>query len=696
MITKRIAGRKDGKTSARASLRYGEGLKRDRQSGELLSKSHRTRLANFGLVDDGIFLGKNPKEMAEIIELAAVEMQATCDGNTRVGADKRIAHLLFSFDQHQPTEAVLRDVEDSMLSALGLSDNHWASFLHSDNGHWHLHLFVSRIDKVNHRGNDLWRDKTIRDRVSREIELRHALERDNGLHQIDENGRIVEVPREQRRKKQGIKSIVTDRARTVEIHSGERTFQSWAEEIRIGDRLRHAKSWLDLHRAAAAYGCEVKQRGAGFIICPVGEKGGIQLSKVGLKNLSAKFGAFELPKHDRLQPSALHESYKPAPTQPKAVSHYAKWQVAKHAYMPVRTAQINELRETHKNIRKELRDVQREELRQVRATTASSTKFAGVSITKMHHAVQLAELSMRFKQERKSLFQELASNGPGNTFREYLVREACKGDDIALRLARDYGYKTATDVRREREAKELKICAAIAGDEYRPTQRLPFTHRIEPSGSVVYHLGGARQITDSALSKRVELNDAAAHDPESVATALRFAALKFGPVLTLTGPDEFQRLAVETAVRERLAIKFTDPELEAYREQLLARQQQATSRRGISVPGEPGRGYGRQEEVPVDAPISLEQSHTEALTSAMSWAKEWSKSSRKNIVMPSYTNAVPFTVLHVAHDGIVLDMGRSIAVYPASDTQGVVVGSKVTVGKRIQLLQQKSSGTELG
>ncbi|OFJ47564.1 hypothetical protein BA896_023150 [Janthinobacterium lividum] len=114
-------------------------------------------------MDNGIYANHSIDTMAEVINLAACEMQATCDLNTRVGEDKKIAHFIFSFDQEKPPEAVLRDTEDSMLAALGLSDNHFATFLHNDNGHWHLHMFASRIEKnPPHRGNSLWRDQTQR------------------------------------------------------------------------------------------------------------------------------------------------------------------------------------------------------------------------------------------------------------------------------------------------------------------------------------------------------------------------------------------------------------------------------------------------------------------------------------------------------------------------------------------------------
>ena len=94
MISKRIAGRKDGRTSASAALRYGEGLTPDRTNGDLLDKSHRTRFGGFGLIDDGVYAGRSRDEMSELVELAAVEMQANCDSNTRVRADKKLAHFV--------------------------------------------------------------------------------------------------------------------------------------------------------------------------------------------------------------------------------------------------------------------------------------------------------------------------------------------------------------------------------------------------------------------------------------------------------------------------------------------------------------------------------------------------------------------------------------------------------------------------
>lgn len=51
-------------------------------------------------------------------------------------------------------------------------------------------------------------------------------------------------------------------------------------------------------------------------------------------------------------------------------------------------------------------------------------------------------------------------------------------------------------------------------------------------------------------------------------------------------------------------------------------------------------------------------------------------------------------MLHVAADGIVLDMGRTIAIYPPSNEQ-IAIGAKVVINAGQVFLQQKSLGKGL-
>lgn len=568
MISKRIKGRKDGKSSARAAMRYGEGLAavRNRETGEINDKSHRTRLGNFGIVDDGVYAGLDALSMAEMIDLAALEMQSNCDLNTRAKSENKIAHFVVSYNQEKPAEAALRDTEDSMLAALGLDNNHFATFLHNDNGYWHLHVFASCIEKDHpHRCNSLWQDRRKRDKICREIEVRHGLNRDNGLHEIDEHGLIIEVPLKERKEKREAKPKISDRSQSVERYSGEKSFQTWCNDIRIGDRLIHAKSWQDLHAAAAAYNCEVKSKGAGFVICPIGEKGGISLSTLGMKKLPTKFGAFQAALLG--QGGEAINSYKPQPTMPGG-SLYPEWQQARENFRAIKNAATNQLRITHATSRAELRKHQRAELSIIRSSPAGKELAVLVSVAKLRHAVELTELSADHADERQQLRSKLADTAPGTTYRDFLVKQAEAGSDAALERAREYGAAEATTVSRQRETSKLGVVCAIGGTNNNSALRLNFTHRVERSGTVVFDLGRGRQIIDSAVSKQIQLNNAAALDPSAVETSLRFATAKFGNKLTLTGPAAFQKMAVELSVSKGLGIHFFNPELDAYREKI--------------------------------------------------------------------------------------------------------------------------------
>lgn len=583
MIQKEPTSRKDKKSSAKDSLRYGEGVGIDRETGEIIDKSLRTRLGGFGLVENGVYQNLPRDEMLQIIDLAAAEMQANCDLNQRVEADKKIMHRIFSWDQYKPTEAVLRDTEDSALATLKLDKNHFATFLHNDNGHWHLHLFASRIDKIKHSGNSLWMSHQKLDKVCREVELRHGLKRDAGMHDVDEHGNIIAISfaelRERRLEKQanGSKRI-SDKAQAIETYSGEKSFQTWANEIRIGDRLKHAKSWQELHATAAAYGLVIKAKGAGFTVSPIGQKGGMQLSKLGVKNLTAKFGVFEAAAVATANKIAPTIRYQPEPTKP-ADALYATFKAEKLNHKSVKLVAINSFNDQTKAARQALKQTQREELALIRSKTKGADRFAAVSVAKMAHVVAAANLIDAQREERAQLYQALSKQSPGATFREFVIKQAEAGSDAALVLARKYAAEKATKTLFEREEVTLQIVGKVSGNAYRAVPRLPLKHRVTWLGSVVYDLGHGHKITDKISPNQIQLNDLAARDPASIETSLRFAAAKFGGTLTLTGPRDFQLLAVQTSVSKGLGIKFADPALEQYRQILLEQhkeQQNAT------------------------------------------------------------------------------------------------------------------------
>lgn len=567
MISKRIAGRIDKKSSAKDALYYGAGLKVDRSTGLYIDKSHRTRLEGFELVENGVYTNKSNVEMKELIDLAAIEMQTNCSLNIKVSEDNKIAHFVVSFNQDRPVEVVLRDTEDSMLAALKLDKNHFGSFLHSDNGHWHLHIFASRISRgSSHLGNSLWRDRKIRDFVCREIEIRHRLKCDSGLHEIDADGQIVEIPLSERKARRNRDSKwVGESAKKFEKQAGIQSFQRWCQEVRIGDRFKNVNSWDELHQAAIACGCEIKPRGAGYVISPVNEKGGIQLSKVGLKNIQHKLGKFEPAKPGGIR---INEKpvlkYLPEPTLPSN-SLFEKWKLECTNHKYTKASLLADFRKTITGKRLEIRNKQNKELSEVRAMLTGGNRKFSTAVVKMRHAAVLTKFSQETRAMRSALYKEMNSTAPGRTFREYLVQQAQAGDEEAMSLVRQHGVNEATTVFMQFEREKFNIVATLSGLQSNQVFALSIKYKIENNGTLIFDLGNGRVVTDSVISQQIQLNNAASCDPESIETALRFAKSRFGSTLALTGSDEFKRRAVEIAVRRGLSITFSDPVLEQYK-----------------------------------------------------------------------------------------------------------------------------------
>ncbi|TDK61215.1 TraI/MobA(P) family conjugative relaxase [Sapientia aquatica] len=571
MISKNIEPRKDGISSALDAIKYGVGLKIDKGTGEWLDKSYRTRFQCFGLIDNGVYFDRDPDSMITTVDKAALEMQTILDLSTKVDQKNKLGHFVFSFGQEKPSEAVLLDTEDSMRKALKLSENHFVSCLHNDNGHWHLHIFVSRIEKQKpFRGNSLWRDRTLRDLVCREIEERHNLRRDNGLHEIDANGIMTEVPlqlRIARRESNSNPNQLSDRALSLEKITGQQSFQSWCNEVRIGDRLIHAKSWKEMHHAATAYQCQIKQRGAGYVICPIEGKGGLPISKVGITKVQQRLGPF-VPIDSEAKEASVESSLK---YSSKSIIDdglfFDEWRSKKSGFSKFRQEKWAEFRETATKRRNAILSQYKTDLAEIRSTKSGISAVAARSVVQINHAAKLTEFASIIRQEKQLLKVDITARQPGTNYREYLFNLA-KENDIALETLRGHSAKHSTNVSRESEWAELKIISTFAGNNEHPIRRLPIKHLVLDNGTVVYDLGENRSILDSAIAKQIQLNSAAANDVDSVEIALRFSISKFGHEISLSGPQSFQNMVVEIAVRNGLTVNFTDPVLEKLRTDL--------------------------------------------------------------------------------------------------------------------------------
>lgn len=216
------------------------------------------------------------------------------------------------------------------------------------------------------------------------------------------------------------------------------------------------------------------------------------------------------------------------------------------------------------------------------------------------------------------------------------------------------------------------------------------THIVELNGDVTYRQNGREILRDEG--RHVAVLDE--HNDEAILAGLLIAREKFSGPLSLTGSLAWRRHAVEVAVTHGIPVKFIDPELEELRLRLVKEKRQ-----GIQVVRPTEIAPKAAEKLKTDqmqkTPVEIQPKFVEiepvatltAYERALAWAEEYAKTNSKTLLNPK-----PGTgdVIHVEQNVVVVNKGRSISVYSKDNSLDLQVGSKVVVGKNMQiLLRQK-------
>ena len=106
------------------------------------------------------------------------------------------------------------------------------------------------------------------------------------------------------------------------------------------------------------------------------------------------------------------------------------------------------------------------------------------------------------------------------------------------------------------------------------------SHQVEINGDVTYSSHGRAVLRDEG--HHVAVLDQ--NSEQAISAGLLLAREKFGTGLTLTGDAAFKRRVVAVAVAQGIQVRFVDPQLEAFRIQLLA-EKNAVSRPPVESAG---------------------------------------------------------------------------------------------------------------
>lgn len=330
-----------------------------------------------------------------------------------------------------------------------------------------------------------------------------------------------------------------------------------------------------------------------------------------------------------------------------------------------------------------------------------ANRKAAAAIQAYRSALEKSEFSAASKVQHQSIVAHYVPDLQAG-WKQFLQGRAQAGNDDAL-----IALRKCDDTWRDSRRQSAGISAVSQWTQDRQViaqhssipilKTLAFT--VALNGDVTYSHQGRALLRDEGRHIAVldEFNE------EGIVAGLMLAKEKFGTSLTLTGSDEFQRRVVALSVERGIAVQFGDPQLELLRIEIqnqlrkkIIDQLNADSKKidldqfvitELNQNSLLARYSTASQGIPIKAASDLNNPLTHEfgqreLISAKAWMESWAAENGSSIKSAAPGNGkVPFTILHIASDGIVLNQGRSVAIYPIPEGIDLRVGGQVVVNQ---------------
>ena len=470
------------------------------------------------------------------VGFAVQEIIATQSRNTRAKGN-RTYHMVVSFPPGEtPNDEQLRDIEDELAAAIGLSEHQRISAVHTDTDHLHVHVAINQIHPQKLTLIEPYYDKLKLMGACERLEIKHGLIRTYHGEDKRKNKTTGE------RRPEG-------RAEAMDTHGAGPSLLGWIHrEVRpvLLDTLKNAGDWQDLHQTLAGYGLVLRRRGAGLVIADISNgRVTVKASSVdrvlGLQALEKQFGAFVRPDAEFLEKAD------------KAQRTYRRTKVHRHKDM-------NQLFEEWETLRAE----RRKPFDAVEAMVRSridQTKESGRALIDRIRGNGANVQSAKEDQHRRNQkwLREVeewaeterakarAANPPVPSWRDYLREAAECGNRAALRSFKrnNAEWRLAINALMGRDNSDAALAAL----------RKEFHIWTKHNGDTVYCTRDGGEVV---LHGRVSHVERASPTAWMVATALPARIASDGKGVRIAS-DWAREGMIEAAARERLDIEFDNP-----------------------------------------------------------------------------------------------------------------------------------------
>jgi hypothetical protein len=186
-----------------------------------------------------------------------------------------------------------------------------------------------------------------------------------------------------------------------------------------------------------------------------------------------------------------------------------------------------------------------------------AARRAAVSVARVERIEAEAVLRKQTARERDTL--KAAMRRPlTDQYRDFLQEQAQLGNVRALReLRRMQPTQPTQRTGDERESPGIAFGASHRASASEPNETIyggpVITHHVQENGNVDYKRDGAALMVDEGRTVRMWV-----YDRDAIEIGLRLAQQKFGPTLTLTGPEEFKMATARVAAEARMNVDFDD------------------------------------------------------------------------------------------------------------------------------------------
>lgn len=579
----KVPDKRSDKRSSFASLnKYISGDKLDRETGEIIRNANDVRVETNCLS----------------AHTASAEMRAIADTNPR--CKDPVYHCVLSWQTGEnPTDAQMIEAAKAAQKSIGMDGHQYVYAIHRDTDNAHVHMCVNRVHPDTAKSVYPDRDFFKLDKCCREVELAQGWAHDKGPYCV-KDGAIVRAEREA-----GKQPSRPTKAKDFEAATGHQSLASYAQSVATEVvKSLDAGNWQELHSALRKQGLEIREAGQGFKIYSVDDpkqtpiKASDMAGELGGGKLKKRLGEFQKPLHIvSAQPPQRTYQRDPAERERRREERAVEREKLKQQYKEECAA---------KRAAGGGRDAKAEyaKLRAEAKAVRERIRSEGYDKTATKYLLSLAAMEACQKREtlKKSLQDERdTKRSPG--YRAWVADRAETGDRVAIAQLKGWQYQDA----RKRAAAEKAVVeeaarGALAGsdrqEEAAPVEVMTgIRWKVDRStGDVTYHSAGRELLRDTG--KQVSVLDQ--QSDQAITAGLLLASQKFGGTLTLTGSPDFQRRAVEIAVRQNMQVKFLDPVAEQYRQQLIQAKEQSNGRaetRSSVSPGSIIAGERRVQDV---------------------------------------------------------------------------------------------------